>query len=358
MQRARNVLRKKEETPREGARAPKHAHLLLSSDLIFLISHHDLRIADLIGIDPAPANKSMAIREILPRESFLEYDSPVTFDFNLKFYRAMRHLQIVSSKKVYLSSLSRMHLDGLTLDSVGRVCCDGAEHIRVFSLTLRSMHLDLPCLTAIIGVCRPQALALDRVECAEADCRHIYRYLSRLRIVSLRIAHSFIDFGTFKALVNKLSLKDFSFTGKEASISYRGRTAGPVSFFTSQKCTLVTEKELRCVESLRICEQDHGAVLTHPTPRLIRLRLESMAVDSALVQRIAAIKFIHFAGCTFKGLCFYELMRRLAGTLCYVGFTKTEIPLDGFAFMKRVLSGCQVVVSGITDFYIERKSVL
>jgi hypothetical protein len=266
----------------------------------------------------------------------------------------MRRIEILSSRKVYVRSFNNMCIESIILNAVKKIDTDGVDNVKVGTLTLKNMTIDSLAFISLIRATRPLGLVLEDVKCSNAhhtDFWLIFRALASLRILSLDIFNSFIDFELFRGIVRKLGIKHFSYMSEQPISLFRARTSHPSTCFIDQQYIFVDNIER--VENLHICNQESVGCLSHPMPLLRCIKIDNVAIDDSLIRALGPIRKISLSNCTFRTVCFYDFIRWVSKTLRYISFRRTEIPLDGFAFMKKVLSRCQVVVFDVTSFYID-----
>lgn len=359
MQRVRDLSRKREQDAPEPRCRARLQKLALSSDILFLLSPHDRRIARMTGNDGVPVRRSMITSGDAFREPYLEFSSAAAFRLDLRFYKNLRRLEIVRSKRVHLSSLNDMHIDSLALDAVGAVCCDNAFGLSIFSLALRNMELPADDFVRIVAACRPSALTIENIACPGLSHSGLWRACEAVAaapLLCLEVFDSFIDLAAFQNIVEAAGLRHFSFIQGRLSLAYRTRSPGLSICCAHNALLSMPPDSFRGIEALCIPDQGCMHFLGLKMPRLRYLKIEGAAIDAGHTRMLGpSIQAVVLAGCTFKNLAFYDFVRRLSAGLRFISFHQSEFPLDSFSFMKEKLSRCQVVVAGAISFYIDEK---
>lgn len=356
MQRVRNLARKKEAAPACAPRSPSPRRLEVNNNVLFLLSFHDARIAELVGVKHTFRRHNMVLHGTPTTGFHYECDTPLAFQYNLRFYTNLKRIEILSSRKVYMKSFNNMRIDAVTLGSVRCIDTEGAEGIRIGVLALKNLTIGLQTFVSLVKTTHPLGLVLEDVKCP--DTHHsglwrVFKALTSLEIVSLDVFSSFIDLELFRGVVNRLEIKHFSYMNEGPVSLLKTRTPYSSTCFVDRLHPLVSRQDLERIESLHIGSQDGVGCFSYPMPLLKCIKIDNVTIDDSLIKTLGPVRKVSLDGCAFKTVSFYDFIRWVSKTLRYISFRKTEIPLDGFFFMKKALSRCQVVVSGVKSFYIE-----
>lgn len=328
------------------------------SNILFLLALHDKRIASLIDLDFNIKYKDVASRGNMCKEKALECNSMAVFNHEMRFFTNLQNLKIASSRKVYLSSFNGIRLNELVLQSIKHISLEDADNTKVFTLRLIDMEIETDEFISLLNHCKPAALFLQKVECLNLTSDgmwKIYQAISSLHLLSLEVHNSFLDFGTFKKLIIKCEILNISFTNDKIKLSYKARTAFIRFCRTDRTLAFLGEYHFRYIEAIHIGNTECIAFLSHEMPRLKYLAAEDITIDPSFIRAIGPLRGLSFVNCTFKNLCFYELVRKTSKTLKFLNFERTEIPLDSYLFLREMLYNCQVVITGSVSFYIKKE---
>ncbi|KAI5173445.1 hypothetical protein PAEPH01_1985 [Pancytospora epiphaga] len=361
MQRVSSLGRKKQ-APEVSERIPlSNTPMKLSNDFIFLLASYERRIYSIHNIiSNRPPCCMVTTSNNVFTEPNLFYESAAIFDYDLRFYRKLKNLEIKMSKKVYLRSFCGMRLTALLLDSVGSVSTGNVDGFKVYTLKLKNIRLKFDDYLAMIEVSRPSWLSMENIELlneTESSFMRLCMTLSKLKIQRIDIHKCLLSTDMFILLIERTKISDFFYNDKLGnSIIYRTRT--PFVKFCCVQENPVTPKHFHLKEIEYLYIRGNYVLLDYI--KLARdlkyLKLEAATLNGSLVKLLGSLRAVYLIGCAFKKIAFYEFVGVLAPTLRYICLKNTEIPLDGLSHMRAILSNCQVVISENTQFFIPRKA--